>query len=65
MDRVKNLADRVEAMTFTNIQAEKIKNEFFNLCREYIDKKKVMSLKNQHLEGALTITKDQNEGLTH
>ncbi|CDW91530.1 UNKNOWN [Stylonychia lemnae] len=49
MERLDQLALRIEQMTHTTLLAEKTKNEFYGLCQEYLDKKKVIVQDNTNL----------------
>ncbi len=54
LERVDSLADRVEKMSFDQKMTDTLKNEFYGLCREYIDKKKVLTSKFKYMEESLT-----------
>lgn len=51
--RVQDLAKRVEDLTFSSKHVERLKDEFYQHCADYIDKKKALFTKNQSLKGKL------------
>ena len=51
--RVGDLAKRVEDLTFQNRSVERLKDEFYQLCKDYIDKKKIMVENNMQIHDKL------------
>jgi hypothetical protein len=50
VERVNELAGRVELMTRSTRSVEDLKDEFYQHCKDYVEKKKVIIESNRQLE---------------
>lgn len=63
LDRVKELAERVEKMTKSEKNVEQLKDELFQHCKDYVEKKKVLVQTNTHLESKLEAEREKRSEL--
>lgn len=63
LERVKELAERVEKMTQSQKNVEQLKDELFQHCKDYVEKKKVLVQSNTHLEAKLETEREKRAEL--
>lgn len=63
LERVQFLAARVETLTFQSRHVESLKEEFYQHCREYIDKKRQMGNSQKEAREMLEIERKEKENM--
>lgn len=57
------MAKRVEDLTATSKNVERLKDEFYQHCKDYVDKKKDLTERNKHIESKLESEKEVKQDL--
>jgi hypothetical protein len=63
VERVQALAKRVEEMTAENQKAERMQEEFYLHCQDYIEKKKAIEESNRSVKEKLGKEREQSKEL--